>query len=52
MKAAIIYYFDRMDAEQDAVSVQQRELMLSLLQEIPVRQSDLAAAAAADRLVT
>ena len=39
-------------ALQDVVSVQQRELMLSLLQEIPVRQSDLAAATAADRLVT
>jgi hypothetical protein len=40
--------FDRMDARESAVSVQQRALMLSLLQEISVRQSDLQAAAAAD----
>lgn len=49
VKAAITYYYDRLDAEQGTASTRQRELLASLLKENPVGAADLQAAAAADR---
>ena len=48
VKAAITYYYDRLDAAQGSVSTQQRALLASVLKETPVRVGDLQAAAAAD----
>jgi hypothetical protein len=48
MRAALGYYFDRLDQHQQAPSVQQRALLASLLQEHPVTAVDLARARAAD----
>jgi len=48
VKAAIVYYFDRQDAESGAASARQRELMLGMLKGTAVTLDDLAAAAAVD----
>ena len=48
VKAAIVYYFDRQDAESGAASACQRELMLGMLTGTAVTLDDLAAAAAVD----
>lgn len=52
LKAAIEYHFDRQDAEQGSISVQQRKLLQGLLQGQPVTGLDLEAAVATDRLAT
>lgn len=48
VKAAITYHYDRLDAEQGGVTTQQRELLVSVLQENPVMAADLQSAAAVD----
>ncbi len=48
VRAALEYYFDRADAAQGSVSVQQRILFDNLLQEQPVTHTQLEAARAAD----
>lgn len=51
VKAALEYYFNRADEVQGLTSAHQRELFASLLQENPIRQSDLDTAIASDRSV-
>jgi len=48
VQAALTWYFDRCDAEQQTGSALQRELLAGLLQERPVSSAELAAARAAD----
>ncbi|MGB5304874.1 MAG: hypothetical protein WBO06_09575 [Gammaproteobacteria bacterium] len=49
VKAAIEYYFDRMDAAQGGISTEQRRVFLALLSGAPVNRALLAAAAVIDR---
>ena len=48
VRAALEYYFNRADEAQGLTSIHQRALFDNLLQQQPVKQSDLDAAVAAD----
>ena len=48
VRAALEYYFNRADEAQGLTSIHQRALFDNLLQQQPVKQSDLDAAMAAD----
>ncbi len=49
LKAALEYYFDRLDGQTGAPSVQQRALFAGLLKGSPLSKADLDAARQADR---
>ena len=48
LRAALEYYYDRLDEAQQGSSLHRRELMAGLLKEQAVSQADLQAAQAAD----